>query len=286
MKTKIIFGALFFVVLLGLWSFFMESKTIKIERVLIEIKNLPSSFKEIQIIHLSDLHSKNFGERENKILEVLEQLNPDFIFITGDFIDWTTQDLKSCQNFWKKLSENHPGKIFGVLGNHDHRHPKFKTIKDLLEESGMKILNNESIILRRNEDVIYPVKPRPQPEGGANGVYLIGVDDPHEGYDNIEKAIIEIKAEMPKILLAHSPEIFRKVKGRNIDLVLVGHTHGGQINIPFITNFFIPLKYDKKYKNGLFRINSTYLYVNRGLGTTFLPIRFNASPEITLIELK
>ncbi len=95
-----------------------------------------------------------------------------------------------------------------------------------------------------------------------------------------------IETGEPKILLAHSPEIFRKVKGRDIDLVLVGHTHGGQINIPFITNLFLPLKYDKKYKNGLFRVNSTYLYVNRGTGTTFLPIRFNSFPEIALIKVK
>jgi len=270
MKTKIIFGILFSVILLGIWSFFVEPKIIKIEEVSIEIKNLPSSFKEIKIVHLSDFHSKNFGEREKKVLENLKQLNPDFIFITGDFVEWTTRDLNSCQYFWKELSKNYPKRIFGVLGNHEHRHPKFKIIKNLLAESGIEILDNKTKKIKKNEDFIY----------------LIGVDDPHEGYDNIEKAMEGIKNENPKILLAHSPEIFRKVKDKNIDLILVGHTHGGQINIPFIINFFLPLKYDKKYKSGLFKENSTYLYVNRGIGTTVLPIRLNAPPEITLIELK
>ena len=270
MKKKIIVGVLFFIILLGFWSFFVEPKIIKIEKASIEIRNLPPSFKGTKIAHLSDLHSKNFGEREREVLELLNQIKPDFIFLTGDFVDWRTQDLKSCQNFWKKLSENHPEKIFGVLGNHDHHHPKFKIIRNLLKESGIEILENETKKIEKNGDFIY----------------FIGVDDPHEGYDNIEKAMAGIETEIPKILLAHSPEIFRKVKEKSIDLVLVGHTHGGQINIPFITNLFMPLKYDKKYKSGFFEENSTLLYVNRGIGTTFLPIRFNASPEITLIELQ
>lgn len=260
----------------------MQSRTIKIERLSIEIKNLSSSFRGVKIAHFSDLHSKNFGEKENKILEILQSLNPDFIFITGDFINETTKDIESCQNFWKKLSSNYPQKVFGVLGNHDHYHPQFKIIKNLLKESGIKILNNESIILRRDEDFFYPVR-KPSI---SNGVYLIGVDDPHEGYDDVEKAMAGIETDASKILLAHSPEIFRKVKGKGVDLVLVGHTHGGQINIPFITNLLLPLKHDKKYKSGLFKENSTFFYVNRGIGTTLLPIRFNAPPEITLIELK
>lgn len=274
----------------------MQSRTIKIERLSIEIKNLTPSFRGVKIAHLSDLHSKNFGKKENKVLEILQSLNPDFIFITGDFINETTKDLESCQNFWKKLSENYSKKIFGVLGNHDHYHQQFKIIKNLLKESGIEILKNEAVILRRNEDFIYPHTKRGQGAKSAKvdevnprygvGVYLIGVDDPHEGYDDVEKAMAGIEADASKILIAHSPEIFRKVKGKGVDLVLVGHTHGGQINIPFITNLLLPLKYDKKYKSGLFKENSTFLYVNRGIGTTLLPIRFNAPPEIALIELK
>jgi len=270
MRIKVIVGILIFVILLGLWSFFVEPKTIKTEQVSIDINNLPLSFKGVKIVHLSDLHSKNFGEREREILENLKQLNPEFVFITGDFVDWIAQDLESCQSFWKELSANYPQRVFGVLGNHDHRHPKFKTLRNLLKESGIEILENETKKIEKDDCFLY----------------LIGVDDPHEGYDDFERAVAEIKNQAPKILLAHSPEIFRKVKGKGINLVLVGHTHGGQINIPFLTDFFLPLKYDKQYKSGLFKEKSTYLYVNRGIGTTFLPLRFNAPPEITLIELR
>ena len=270
MKMKIASGILLFVILLGIWILFTEINQIKIENLSIEIKDLQPSFQGIRIVHLSDLHSKNFGGREKAILESLKRLNPDFVFITGDIVDWTTQDLESCQDFWTEFSKDYPERVFGVLGNHEHRHPKLKIIKNLLEESGIEILENEVRKIERNGD----------------SIYLIGVDDPHESHDDIKKAMEGINTEAPKILLAHSPEIFRKIKGKNIDLVLTGHTHGGQVNIPFITDFFLPLKYDKQYRDGLFKENSTFLYVNRGIGTTFLPIRFNSPPEITLITLR
>ena len=269
MRLKIIFGILILIILGAAWISFVEPNMIKLEKFELKIKNLPAVFKGIKIVHLSDFHSKDFGKKERKTLEILNQLNPDFIFITGDIVDWKTRDFISCQDFWKELAINYEGKIFGVFGNHEHQNPKLKILKEILKESKIEILENESIILRRNEDFIY----------------LIGVDDPHLGFDNIEKAMVGVEDERPKILLAHSPEIFRKVKDKNIDLVLTGHTHGSQINFPILDWLILPLKYDKQYKRGLFEENSTYLYVNRGIGTTFLPIRFNSFPEVTLITL-
>lgn len=272
MKKKMIFSLLFLLTLALIWGFFIEPNIIKIERIELEINNLPSSFKGNKIIHISDLHSNNFGDREKKVLDNLKQLNPDFVFITGDFISWTTKDLNSCQDFWRELVKNYPGRVFGVLGNHEHRHRSLRlgVIESFLEESGIEILRNETKKIGKDSDFIY----------------LIGIDDPHEKKDNIELAMDAVKNDEPKILLAHSPEIFRKVKEKNIDLILVGHAHGGQINIPLLINLFLPLRYDKKYKSGLFKENSTYLSVNRGIGTTYLPIRFNSIPEITLIILK
>lgn len=271
MRLRIIFinFLLVFLILIGIWGFFIEPNLIKIEKISLKIKDLPSSFENIKIAHLTDLHSKKFGKKEEKILKILAQLNPDFIFITGDIIDWETYDFESCQRFWKALSKDYQGRIFGVYGNHEHRNRNFRKLNDFFRESQIEILNNESRKLIKKGDFIY----------------LIGVDDPHLGYDDLEKAMEKVKEDAPRILLAHSPEIFRKVKDKNIDLVLVGHTHGGQINLPILGNLILPLKYDKKYKRGLFFENSTYMYVNRGIGETFLPIRINSFPEIILIKL-
>lgn len=269
MRINFFFKTLLFFILFGFWSFFTESRFIKVEKIAIKIKNLSPSFEKTKIAHISDLHSRNFGKKEKELIRSLKELNPEFIFITGDLVDWETRNLASCRNFWKELSKNFPEKIFGVFGNHDHKNPKFKDIRNFLKESGIKILENEAVKIRKNGDM----------------VYLIGLDDPHEDRDNIDKAMAGINELLPKILLAHSPEVFRRVRERNLDLILVGHTHGGQVNIPFITDVFLPLKHEKKYKRGIFKENSTYLYVNRGIGTTLLPIRFNSPPEIALITL-
>jgi len=283
-KNKIIIFLLILGIISGVWIFCIEPYVIQITPITILIKNLPESFNKIKIAHLTDLHSKNFGYREKKIVEMLNKLNPDFIFITGDIIDWKTKDFDSCLIFWKKLSDSFPNKIFAVYGNHEHKNPKFKTFQKFFEQSNIKILENESVKIYNQDNE-------------NNFIDLIGVDDPHSGYDDLEQALknIDINNKNARILLAHSPEIFRKVKKnklenkddykKDINLILVGHTHGAMINIPFLWEIWMPLDYDKKYKSGPFYENDIYMYVNRGIGTSFLPTRFNAFPEIGFLEL-
>lgn len=268
MRFNLKFFLIFFISLLFFWGMVIEPSQIKVEEVEIKIKNLPGDFENLKIIQLSDLHCKKFKKREEKILKIVKNLNPDYIFLTGDIVDWATKNFDSCQIFWRELSKNFS--VFAVFGNHDHRNLNFKNLKKILTESGIPVLDNQSQKLKR----------------GKSFIYLLGVDDPHLGYDNLELAMAEIKENKVKILLAHSPEIFSKAKEKDIDLVLSGHTHGGQINIPFLVDLILPLKYDKKYKRGLFQENSHSLYVSRGLGTTFLPIRINSFPEITFLRLK
>jgi len=272
-KLFLLIAFLSSVISLFYYSFIFEPNNIQIERINIEIENLPEEFEGVKIVHLTDFHSKGFGEREKKTVEIIREINPDFIFITGDFVDHSTEDWDSCQKFWRELSHQHQGKIFGVLGNHEHwiKSLDISAIEKMLEESGISILNNENIkILRDN-----------------NYIYLIGVDDPDSEKDDLPKAIIDTEENIPKILLAHSPDIIDNLQEEKVDLILVGHTHGGQVVIPFIKPFWVPTKNRGKYASGLFEINNTYLYVNRGVGLApTLPIRFNCPPEITVIELK
>jgi predicted MPP superfamily phosphohydrolase len=272
MKKMILIIFLFGILILGYYAMIFEPNNIQIERQVITIKNLPQSFVGVKIIQLSDLHSLLFGFREKKVLKILEKLKPDFVFITGDFIDpltkaITDKELRSVEIFWQKLAKKYENRIFGVLGNHDT-----DIVKDLLKRSGIKILDNE------NKKIFIDNK----------FIYLIGIDDPRTGRDNLTKAMEEIENDISKILLAHAPEIINEAVEKNIDLVLVGDTHGGQVNIPPFGRLINPIlsKYGQKYTNGLFKVDFTYLYVNRGIGTSLLPIRFNCPPEITLIELQ
>lgn len=250
---------------------FFEPNNIKVEKVKIPLKNVPDSFKGKQIVQLSDFHSMWFGNREKKVLRILEEINPDFIFITGDFVDpftkrVTDRNLKSVSQFWQKLGEKYKNRIFAVLGNHDT-----DKVKEHLEKAAIKVLDNQNEKLKNGQDFIW----------------LIGVSDPFKGRDNIKKAMEGTDDSVPKILLTHGPELIRKLTTEQIDLMLVGHTHGGLVNAPLLSRIFQPLStIGRKYKSGLFKIENFFLYVNRGVGTSVFPFRFRCPPEITLIELE
>ena len=263
-----------FVFFLFWYSFVFEPNNIQVEEVSIKIENLPESFNNTKIAHLTDFHSYEFGKREKRVLEILDSIDPDFIFITGDFIDHRTKDISSCQEFWSELGNRYQGRVYSVLGNHEYwiDHIDASSIKKLLEESGIVVLSNE------NEKIFQ----------GDEYIYLLGVDDPHTGNDDLKKSAINTYENIPKILLAHSPDIINDLESlerENIDLILAGHTHGGQVVIPFMRPYWTPTKNRGKYASGLFEINEMNLYVNRGIGMAAYPIRFNCPPEITVIEL-
>lgn len=271
-KLFLLIAFLISIISLFYYSFIFEPNNIQVEKISIEIENLPEEFESAKIVHLTDFHSHNFGEREKRVLGIIKDLNPDFVFITGDFIDHNTKDINSCQKFWQELSNQHQGKVFGVLGNHEHwlKSPDIDAIKRMLERNGIVILNNGNKKIYKDE----------------NYIYLLGVDDPDSELDDLPKAIIDTEENIPKILLAHSPDIIDNLQGEKVNLVLAGHTHGGQIVIPFIKPFWVPTKNRGKYASGLFKIDNTYLYVNRGIGMASLQARFNCPPEIAVIELK
>ena len=268
-KIKIIFGFGIVAAVISVlcwYSFIFEPNNIQIEKIDIEIENLPADFNGVKIVHLTDFHSFGFDEREKRVIEIVKEINPDFVFITGDFVDSKTKDFDSCAKFWQELGKQYDGRIFGVLGNHD-----LNSLEKLLEQNNINILNNENTKIFQGDDYIY----------------LIGVNDPDTHRDNLGKAMLGAREGVPKILLAHSPDIIEDLKaGETPDLILVGHTHGGQVKIPFITPFWVPTENHGKFASGLFEINDTYMYVNKGIGMTALQIRFNCPPEIAVIELR
>ena len=264
-KVVVFFSAVFIVVASLILIGLIELTEIETNTLEIKLQNLPLWVEKESFVHISDIHFRHFSKREKQLLEKLKEINPDYIFITGDFIDWTTRNWSSLEEFLDALVKIPKKGIYFVFGNHEHRNRRLNEFIKILDRKNIQVINNQSVFLE--------------------GVYLIGVDDPHLGFDRLNKAIENVDMKMPKILLAHSPEIFRKVNFKNV-LVLAGHTHGGQINLPFISNLILPLKYDRKYKSGFFGEDYKWLYVNKGIGWTFLPFRFNAKPEIAVIKFK
>ncbi len=243
----------------------LEPYSIQTESIEIELNNLSLEASQLKIVQVSDIHFKGFTTIPRKISEELIRLKPDYLFITGDIVNWDLKKLDDLKEFLVKISAIKDMEIFGVFGNHEYLSKKFPSIEKILNESEIYFLHNESVLLKE-------------------GINLVGVDDPHLDLDNLSEASKNIDLNLPTIILAHSPEIFGEVLIEN-SLTLVGHTHGGQLNIPFVRNILFLKKGNRTYKSGLFKEDRRYLYINRGVGTTFLPMRLNAPPEITIISL-
>lgn len=224
------------------------------------------------ICHLSDLHFREIGPREEAVRDCVNGLHPDLIFITGDFVEGrlvARERFDLCLKWLGQLKAKLG--LWGVLGNKEHmRGRDASQIIRNLESAGVRMLVNQNHRL----------------EVEGSPVWLVGVDDPHTRHDDLQKAISGIPSGGIKVLLAHSPGIIREAARLGVELVLVGHTHGGQIRLPGLRPLYLNLKCSFKYASGLFRKGKTWLYVNRGIGVSLPLLRPFLVPEIALLRLK
>lgn len=256
---------------------------LKTEHVQMSFSNLPPSFNGFRIVQISDLHASFWVERDYlmQVVNKINELEKDLVVITGDIITGSVND------FWKKwlpiLKGNYLSmaievlaKLKGknkiaVLGNHDHwdgKETEMRLVSEL-ERIGFSVLRNSSEKLTK----------------GTENVYVAGTDDYWFSY-NFDKAINGVPKNSFKILLSHNPDVtIDTQKETKIDLTLCGHTHGGQIAVPFISPYFIPIKNPSRYFKGLVKEPYGYTYVNRGIGTLIFPFRIGAPPEITHFTL-
>ncbi|HDS08957.1 MAG TPA: hypothetical protein ENN73_01910 [Firmicutes bacterium] len=251
-----------------IYGVFIEPYNIHVNRVILKNSNLKQG-ESLTVLHLSDLHLRRYGRREVRLTELLSSINPDLILISGDFIE----DIEN-PNRYKKLFDNFNSKfgVFGVLGNNDYglnkNTKRVKKIQNFLERMRVEILRNSSIMV-------------------GNGFRIIGLDDPHKGYDNLSLSFNEVEeSDRLRIVIAHSPETLDFILSRRPDLVLTGHTHGGQISFPLIGPVFLNIKKGFRIKTGLNYFNNIPVYQSSGIGITMLPVRLNCKPEITLITLE
>jgi predicted MPP superfamily phosphohydrolase len=235
----------------------------------VSLKGLPEALKGFKIVQISDLHLGQMMTK--KILEqIVDQVNglkPDLIAITGDLADGSTAKLLNEANPLKNLKADKG--IYFVTGNHEY-YSGVENWTLAIDKMGIKVLNNENIKIRKKDDYFY----------------LAGVTD-HEGKNfgrehasDFKKALSGLENGKKKILLAHQPIAVKKASEYGTDLVLAGHTHGGQI-WPF--NYFVYLQ--QRYLKGFYDYNGTKLYVNQGTGCWGPPVRLGSKNEITQIIL-
>ncbi|MBI4835269.1 MAG: metallophosphoesterase [Planctomycetes bacterium] len=220
----------------------------------------------IRIVHLSDLHIESEGERELTVPEMVNKLNPHIIVITGDYLNEGTPD-EPLKNFLSKLKA--PFGIYAVSGNWDTKHTMA-----VLKESGVTILDNRKIILNIH----------------GSQISLHGISCPGAWY-NPAKMVEELEPEKEglNILLSHLPDILPDVKEVGFDFLLCGHTHGGQVRIPFYGALVTISRYGKLFEAGWYKSGETMMYVNRGIGLEGIKhaprVRFLCKPEIMLLEV-
>lgn len=252
--------------LLFLYAYKVEPGWIVVKEQPVEIAGLPPAFDGFRIVQLSDLHGTRFPDRG--IIHRVNKLNPDLVVITGDVFDGMKgTKLEYADEVFKGIKSRYG--IFFVLGNNDFYFPRDKLSKQL---SGLGI----KVLVNQNHRISI----------GGQTLWIIGVNDPHLRKADMPKALEGTEAGT-KILLAHSPEIFDEAAGVGIQLVLAGHTHGGQINIPFFPRIsaFVRKGYEQ-YLSGLYKVDHTQMYVNQGLGVGKIPLRFMVRPEITVVTLR
>ncbi len=258
--------------LLWIYAWIIEPNWIEVTRHEVWFKTLPEEFNGLVMAHVSDLHMRGYGARERRALELLAQAKPDVIAVTGDFT-LEGSDPAALRQFLEDLSKQKPAfGIWAVLGNHDHWHPPAANdgaVRKFFSDTGVALLVNEWGRIGK----------------GLDTLTLVGVDDPFTGVDNLGVALRGTQRTPFAILLAHSPEIFMKADLTKFDLVLTGHTHGGQVRLPGLGALWLPAG-SEGYDSGWFYGQYAQMYVTRGVGTSILPIRFLCRPEIALITLK
>lgn len=244
-----------------------EPSRISIERQEIFLGRLPANLDGFRIVHLSDLHYGPFTDIRHlrRAIEAANDLRPDLIALTGDYISQERIYAAPCAELVGNLRARHG--VFAVLGNHDHW-TDAKLIMDLFRAEGIRVLVNEGLRL----DV------------GGDSLWLAGVDDTMVGLEDLSLALAGSSDTEMKLLLAHNPTILRRAARADVDLVLSGHTHGGQVTIRSEKNRSGRPR--RRMLRGLGRRLNTQIYVTRGLGTVVLPIRYGCPPEVSLLELR
>jgi len=244
-----------------------EPFMLSIERQEIFLRRLPQGLDGLRIVHLSDFHYGPMVNPEHleRAVRAANDLRPDLIALTGDYISHDRAYAAPCAEVVGKLRARYG--VYAVLGNHDHW-TDAALIADLFRAEGIRVLINEgSRIDLRGETF-----------------WLAGVDDTMVGLEDLSLALAGSSDDELRLLLAHNPVILRRAARANVDLVLSGHTHGGQVSWRSETSKSGRPR--RRLLRGLGRRGNTQIYVTRGLGTVVLPIRYGCPPEVSVLELR
>lgn len=243
-----------------------NAKALQIRHNEVVLNHLPKLFDGFTLLHITDLHLDMDPGYPSALIHQLKSLNYDICVMTGDFRARTFGDYSAALHALDNVCTHIKHPIYAVLGNHD-------TIRMVpaMEDMGIQMLINETIALQREDATLY----------------MAGIDDPHFfQLDNIQKAAEDIPSGAASVLLSHSPEPYRKAAHAGFDVMLSGHTHGGQICLPggfaLMNNADCP----RRYCRGAWQYHTMQGYTSVGSGASVVGVRYNCPPELVLHRLR
>jgi uncharacterized protein len=232
----------------------------------------------MRLVQLTDFHGsrKVTSAYLREAVELAQTQEPEVAVLTGDFVHKGFKHIHSVARELGRLRA--PQGVFAVLGNHDfsvrnalglRRHPDLhRAVADALADQGIRVLRNETVRLTRGED----------------SLHLTGLEDLWSRVCDVTAAYAGSSDALPRVVLAHNPCTIDHLAGRRCDLMLSGHTHGGQVNLPGLGRVTLSRK-GRRFAAGMYRVGETHLYVNKGVGFGFR-VRYNVRPEVALVTLQ
>jgi hypothetical protein len=256
----------------------VEPTWLEVNRLDVSITGLPAAFDGFRVVHLSDLHcsAKVHPGFIDEAIDMAQAEAPDLHVVTGDFIHHGFRHVRRAAEHVRRLAA--PFGVFAVLGNHDYsirnalglrRHKHLhQAVADALHAEGVRVLRNETISLEKDHSALD----------------LTGVDDLWSRTCDLNRAYTGCDPARPRVVLAHNPRTVEHLAGRRCDLMLSGHTHGGQIDLPRIGRVALSRK-TRRFAAGMYQHEGTHLYVNKGVGFGWR-LRYNVRPEVAVLTLR
>jgi predicted MPP superfamily phosphohydrolase len=260
------------------YGYRVETTWLELNRFDVPLADLPSSFNGFRLAQLSDFHASRQVTPAylSEAVDLAQAQEPDLVVLTGDFVHKGYKYVERVAAVLARLTASEG--VYAVLGNHDfsvrnalgfrrYRH-LHRAVAGALSERGIRVLHNEAVALRR----------------GDGHITLIGVEDLWSRVCDLDQAFGGVDPGASCIVLAHNPRTVERLNGRRCDLMLSGHTHGGQIHVPGLGRPVLSKK-ARRFAAGLYRHRDTYVYVNKGVGFGFR-FRFGVRPEVAIMTLR
>ncbi len=247
-----------------------QNNDIVISRYVYENSKIGVNQDGFKIAQISDLHNKEFGSNNKRLLHKLREENPNMILITGDIVDRNRTNIDIALEFVKGAVEIAP--VYYISGNHEYSisNNDWNKLMQNMEAYGVMLMDNKTIEI-----------------GDDNGFYLVGLGEQNLTDGTLQTLTSGLKPDKLKILLAHEPQNLKLYSQTKVDLIFAGHAHGGQFRLPFVGGLIAPNQgFFPKYTAGTYRENQTTMVVSRGLGNSVIPVRIFNRPEIVIVTLR